>query len=173
MNGEDTDVIIDLWSRIGELGDLSWGWVHAQLTGVFRQWNLFSLVHHQVGSSRFSTSSSSGYIQQLFREVDYSSSRRVPPSYRVTVVRDKAIRFLIYRGQTSACYFYSSQSTFITIPLEEGSFSLSIKQVISSAPFLENVILHGRIDLRRTFTFWAIEPPFLLHFASITVRGVL
>ena len=99
MNGEDNYVIIDLWSRIGELSELNWGWVHAQLTGVFRKRKLSALVHHQVGSSRFSTSSSSGYIQQLFQEVDYSSSRRVSPSYRVTVVRDKAIRFLIYRGQ--------------------------------------------------------------------------
>ena len=25
VNGEDTYVIIDLWSRIGELSELSWG----------------------------------------------------------------------------------------------------------------------------------------------------
>ena len=58
MNGEDTYVIIDL-SRIGELDKLCWVWVHAQLTRVFRQGNLSALVHHQVGSSKFSTSSSS------------------------------------------------------------------------------------------------------------------
>ena len=99
MNGEVTYVIIDLWSRIGELNKLSWGWVHAQLTGVVRQWNLSTLVHHQVGSSRFSTSSSSGYIQQLFREVDYSSSQRVSPSHRVMMIRDKAIHFPTYTVQ--------------------------------------------------------------------------
>ena len=85
----------------------------------------------------------------------------------------KQFVFLSTGVRTSACYFYSSQSIFITLPLEEGSFSLSIKQVINSAPFLEDVVLYGQIDLRRTFTFWAIEPPFLLHVASITVRGVL
>ena len=92
-------MIIYLRIQIGELDELSWGWVHAQLTGVFRQRNLSALVHHQVGSSRFSTSSSSGYIQQLFREVDYSSCQRVSLSHRIIVVRDKAIRFPTYRVQ--------------------------------------------------------------------------
>ena len=80
--------------------------------------------------------------------------------------------FFSTEGRTYACFFYSSQNTLITLPLEEGPLSLSIKQVISNAPFLEGVFLHGRIELR-TLTFWAIEPSFLLHATSITARGVL
>ena len=168
-----TYMIIDLRIRIGELGELSWGWVHAQLTGVSRQQNLSALVHHQVGSSRFNTTSSSGSIQQLLQEIDYSSSWRGRHLIVVPWSETKQFVFLSTGFRTSACYFHSSRSTSITLPLEEGSFSLSIKQVISSAPFLEDVVLHGRIDLRRTFMFWDIEPPFLFHVASITVRGVL
>ena len=172
MNGEDNYVIIDLWSRIGELSELNWGWVHAQLTGVFRQRNLSTLVHHQVGSSRFSTSSSLGYIQQYFGRLIIHPAGEFHHHTVVPWSETKQFVFLSTGVRTSGCYFYSSQSTFITLPLEEGPFSLSNKQVINSAPFLEDVVLHGRIDLR-TFTFWAIEPPFLLHVASITVRGVL
>ena len=96
---KDTYMIIDLRIRIGELSELSWVWVHAQLTGVFRQRNLSAIVHHQVGSSRFNTTSSSGYIQQLLCEIDYSSSWRGSPSYRGTMVKDISIRFLLYKGQ--------------------------------------------------------------------------
>ena len=112
MNGEVTYVIIDLWSRIGELIELIWGWVHAQITGVFRQWNLSTLVDHQVGSSKFNTSSSLGYIQQLFQEVDYSSSQRVSPSHRVTMIRDKAIRFPTYRFQNFCTLLPSSSEGY-------------------------------------------------------------
>ena len=94
-----TYMIIDLRIQIGELDELSWGWANAQLTGKFRQRNLFALVHDQVGSSRLSTTSSSGSIQQLLREIDYSSSWRGLPSYRGTVVKDISIRFLLYRGK--------------------------------------------------------------------------
>ena len=55
-------MVIDLWIRIGDLSELSWGRVHAKLAGVFRQRNLSSLVQHQVGSSIFNTTSSSGSI---------------------------------------------------------------------------------------------------------------
>ena len=112
MNGEVTYVIIDLWSQIGEIDELSWGWVHAQLIGVFRQQNLFALVHDQVGSSRFSTSSWSGYIHQLFREVDYSYSQRVSPSHRVTMIRDKAIRFPTYMVQNFRMLLPSSSEGY-------------------------------------------------------------
>ena len=112
MKGEVTYVIIDLWSRIGELSELSWGWAHAQLTGVFWQQNLSALIHHQVGSSRFSTSSSSSNIQQLFREVDYSSNQRVSLSHRVTVTRDKAIRFPTYRVQNFRMLLPSSSEGY-------------------------------------------------------------
>ena len=173
MNGEDTYVIIDLWSRIGELGELSWGWVHAQLTSVFRQWNLSALVHHQVGSSRFSTSSSSGYIQQLFREVDYSSSRRVPPSHCVTMVKDQAIRFPIYRVQN-----FRILLPFISEHLHYPSPGRRTIQLEYQVSYHQCSPLWRRYSawanwFEEAFTFWASVPLFLLHAASITIRGVL
>ena len=139
-------VIIDLWSRIGELSELSWGWVHAQLTGVFRQWNLSTLVHHQVGSSRFNTSSSSGYIQQLFWEVDYSSSQRVSPSHRVTMIRDKSIHFPTYRVQN-----FCMLLPFIPEHLHYPSPGRRVVQLEYQAryrqcsPFLEALICMGKL----------------------------
>jgi len=182
VNGEDTYVIIDLWSRIGELGELSWGWAHAQLTGVFRQRNLSALVHHQVGSSKFNTSSSSGYIQQLLREVGYSPSQRV---FTVTPYHRSQ------RQSNSFSYLQGSKLLHVTsihsgappspFPQKKGRLVWVSSKISSVLPFSRGTNLHGRIDLRRhsrfgleaAFTFWASLPLFLLHAASIIIRGVV
>ena len=173
MNGEKTYVIIDLWSRIGELGELSWGWVHAQLTSVFQQRNLSALVHQHVGSSRFSTSSSSGYIQQLFWVVDYSSNRRVPPSRRVTVVKDQAIRFPICKVQN-----FRMLLPFILEHLHYPSPRRRTVQLEYQASYHQCSLFWRRYFawanwFEEAFTFWASVPLFLPHVASITIRGVL
>ena len=145
MNGEVTYVIIDLWSRVGELDELSWGWAHAQLTGVFWQRNLSALVHHQVGSSRFNTSSSSGYIQQLFREVDYSSSQRVSPSHHVTMIRDKAIRFPTYRVQNFRMLLPSSSEGYYNPSAHHPGFQQQLIYYFGAyTVWEEGAVTHGR-----------------------------
>ena len=149
-----TYMIIDLRIRIGELGELSWGWVHAQLTGVFRQRNLSALVHHQVGSSRFSTSSSSGYIQQLFREVDYSPSQRV---FTVTPYHRSQ------RQSNLFSYLQVSELLHVTsihsgappspFPWKKGHSTWVSSKISSVLPFSRGANLHGRIDLRRHSRF--------------------
>ena len=65
----------------------------------------------------------------------------------------KKFIFLSTGFRTFTCYFHSSQSTSITLPLEEGPFNSSIQRVIISAPFSGGTILHGKNDLRRNSHF--------------------
>ena len=140
---------------------------------VFQQRNLFYLVHHQVGSSRFSTSSSSGYIQQLFWEVDYSSIKRVSPSHRVTVIRDKVICFPTYKVQN-----FCMLLPFISEHLHYPSPGRRTVQLEYQASYHQCSLFWRRYSawanwFEEAFTFWASVPLFIPHAASITIRGVL
>ena len=153
MNGEDTYVIIDLWSKIGELDELSWGW---NLSACSANWCIST-------AKSICPSSSSGWIIQIqhyfiIRFYSAVASRDwlfIQLEGFAIIPWSETYLFVFFstEGKTSACCFYSSQNTLITLPLEEGPLSLSIKQVISSYHYLEGVFLHGRIPLRSILTF--------------------